>query len=503
MKTRVLLFVFALSIAPLAATQEGFFTWNLLWSGSWYKSVPRAEEGFPAAEDIFSGGTLFNRADFRLGIAQDFSFRLIATDRRDIPFDDNDRRAGFHPGIGMYHRPSGSRFLAGVQSEYGLPARIRNVWLRSVPFMESRSPSSRDLKLEPSARDEREMYLYLALPPDFLPGLGLFASAALDADHNPALGAGFGLELGNAVLRIESFYTQKTLDARSVSTWFSESPPLPERDFRIYSAAIIFNAPRLGFACDWAVSEMFAWGRGTYGNFALRLGNRPWRFSLAGDGASSRFADRNGSTAASAAGAGFRLAARTEYFLPRSGLLRFQSILRAPALDEDFERGSVSVFYRRPAPTAAQRREGAQRIRFSRASVSFNRDARTPERSIDTLNALAGFNFGLLSAAFSAGYTGLSALEANSETSALFQPGFFENFESFRATGELGLNSSPFNIRTRLSYTTRANTDPLWEFSLNCSFRPSRWSRLTLNIAATDFPGKWNYTISWRYGVNQ
>ena len=249
MKSRTLLFVLVAGIFPCMATEpaaetrqdrasppEPLFTWDLLWTGSWYRSVPRADDGFPSREEIFSGGTLFNRGDLRLGMpGQNLLFRFMATDKRDVPFEDDDGRAGFNPALGMYHTASSSRFLVGVQNEHGLPARINNVWVRSVPFMESRSLSSRDLKIEPAAKDESETYLYLALPHRFLPGFDAFASAALDAEQNPALGAGIGLEWANAVVRIEGFYTQKELSPRTASTWFSEAPPLPERDFKLYS----------------------------------------------------------------------------------------------------------------------------------------------------------------------------------------------------------------------------------------------------------------------------
>ena len=489
------------TVFPCRAAAAPLFTWDLQWAGSWYKSLPRAENGFPSGKDIFPGGTLFSRSDFRLGMpGQDLSFRFMATDKRLLPLEDDDGRAGFNPALGIYHTSSGSRFLMGVQSEHGLPARLSNVWVRSVPLMESRSPSSRDLKPEPAARDESEAYLYLALPPGLLPGragFDAFAAASLDAEQNPSLAAGVGLERFGAVVRLEGFYTQKQLPAREISSWFSEAPPLPERDFRIYSLGTIFNSERFAFAGDWAMSETFAWGRDSYGNFALRLGNRPWRLSLAGDGAGSRFVDRNGS----AVGAGFRLAARGEHFWPRSGLLRFQSVLRAPAFGEDFERGSFSVFYRPPAPTAAQRREGAQLVRFSRASVSFNRDARVPEKTTDTLNGLVGFNLGPFSTVFSCTLNSLTAFEEKGSTPPLFRPTLFESFESFRVLGEWGFSLRYVTVRTRLGYTTRSEKDPVWEFSLNASFRPGRWGRLTLNIATTDFPEKWHYTLSWRYGA--
>ncbi|MCL2232564.1 MAG: hypothetical protein FWB99_05740 [Treponema sp.] len=499
MKSQAMLFIFVLGVFPCMA-EESLFTWDLFWAGSWYKSVPRADGGLPPKEDIFPGGTLFNRGDLRLGVpGQNLLFRFMATDKRVLPFEEDDGRAGFNPALGMYHTASGSRFLMGVQSEHGLPARINNVWVRSVPFMESRSPSSRDLKPEPAAKDESETYLYLALPHGFLPGFDAFASAALDAEKNPALGAGLGLEFADAVVRLEGFYTQKELPPRTASAWFSEAPPLPERDFRIFSLGMMFNSPGAGFAADWAISETFAWGRGMYGSFSLRLGSSPWRFSLAGDGATDRFADRSGA----AVGSGFRLAARGERFWPRSGLLRFQSVLRAPAFDADFERGSFSVFYRPSAATARERRENPRFLRFSRASIGFNRDARRPEKTVDTLNGLVGFNLGPLSTVFSCALNSLSVFEEGGGTPPLFRPSAFESFDSFRVSGELGFSAGLFTVRSRLGYTTRAEKDPIWDFSFAGSFRPGRWGRLTLNIAATDFPEKWNYTLSWRFAVQQ
>ena len=520
MKSRITIFFLVVGVLPCMGVEPAaevrqnrgsppgkpLFTWDLLWTGSWYRSVPRAESGFPPIKDFFPGGTLFNRGDLSLTLPrQDLSFRFMATDKRVLPVEDENTKAGFNPGLGMYHNASGSRFLQGVQSEYGLPARINNVWLRSVPFMEYRGPSSRDLKTEPAAKDKGESYLYLALPAALVPGFGAFASAGLDAGQNPALGGGIGLGdpggaasgAAGAEFRLEGYYTQKTLPPRTISTWFSQAPPLPERDFRIYALAMIFNSPRAAFASDWAWSETFAWGRGMYGNFALRLGDKPWRFSLAGDGAGSRFAGRDGSTL----GAGFRVAAKGERFWPRSGYLRFQGIFRGPAVGEAFQRSSLSVYFRPSAPSAKAARENTFPIRFSRASLDFNRDARTPAKTDDTLAALFGFYLGPISAVFSCSLHSLSSLEEGG-TPPLFQSTVFETFESFKISGELGFNAGIFNLRTTLGYTTRAEKDPIWEPSVNASVRPGKWGRLSLNIAATDFPGKWNYTLSWRFAVN-
>ena len=489
---------------PKAAREQPLFTWDLLWTGSWYNSVKIEDGETPPAEDVFSDGTLYNRGDLTLTLpALDLSFRFLATDKRLVPFRDDDNKAGFNPGLAAYHNTSGSRFLHGVQSEYGLPARINNVWLRSAPFMESRQPSSRDLKTEPAAKDKSETYLYLGLPQNILPTVNAFASTAIDENFNPAFGSGIGYDKGGTEFRLEGFYTQKKLPPRKVSTWFSSSPPLPERDFNIIAFAAFFNSPLAAFATDWAFSETYAWGEGIYGNFALRLGNKPWRFSLASDWAGSRFADRGGSTA----GAGFRLSAKTERFWPRSGLLRFQGTIRSPGLEEDLNRGNLSIYFRPSAPSAAAKRNNPFLVRFSRASLGISRDARNPLKTADNLDALFGLNFGPFSSVFSFHLHSLSVLDQKSEAPPLFSSPFYEAFDSFKVSGELGWKLSNFplgamDIKTRVGYTTRANKEPIWDLSYNCSVRPGKWGRIGLKIASTDFPEKWNYTLSWRFSYS-
>ena len=498
-----LVFLLFLNTAPVRGAENTkkpggppHFTWDLLWTGSWYKSIKTEDGESPGIEDLFDGGTLYNRGGITLGMPKlDLSFRFLATDKRLLPITEDDTKAGFNPGFGLYHNGSGSRLLWGVQGEYGLPARVKNIWLRSLPYMESRSPSSRDLKTEPAAKDESDAYLHLGLPQDILPGFAAFASAVLDNDLNPAFGGGLGLEISHFEFLLEGFFTRKELPPRKITTWFSDSPPLPERDFRIFALGFIFNSPYVTLAADWALSETFAWGRDMYGNAALTLGNKPWRFSLALDGAGSRFTDRNGS----AAGSGFRLGTKGERYWPRSGLLRFQGTFRSHAVDEPFDRGSLSIYFRPSAPTAAEKRNNSFPVRFSRASLSMSRDARNPEKTADSFDALAGFSFGPLSAVFSCSLHCLSCLDDENETWPLFRPQFFEKFDSFKVSGEFSFKIGIFDLRTRLAYTARENKDPLWEPSINCSVKPGKWGRIGLRVASTDFPDKWEYTLSWRF----
>jgi hypothetical protein len=167
--------------------KQPLFTWDLLWTGYYSSGTKNVDEDFSSPDDFFSGGTLYNRGDLGFGIPRlDLSLRFLAADKRLVPLVDDDGKAGFNPGFGIYYHGSGSRFLYGVQSEYGLSARINNVWVRGIPVMESRSQSSRDLKVEPAAKDESEAYLYLGLPRNILPGLDAFASAGMDLDQNLA-----------------------------------------------------------------------------------------------------------------------------------------------------------------------------------------------------------------------------------------------------------------------------------------------------------------------------
>ena len=496
--TTLLLFVLAVFPCmgvenPKKPEAKPLFTWDLNWTGSWYKNIKIPKEESLSAEDFFSGGTLYNRANVSLGIPRlDLSFRFLATDKRLMPPQEDDGKAGFNPGAGIYHYRSGSRLIYGAQNEYGLPARIRNVWLRSVPFMETRSPSSRDLKAEPSAQDKAETYIYLALPP--IQGLSAFASAALDKELNPAFGAGFALGLAGWEMRLEGFYTGKTLAQRKISTWFSSSPPLPERDFDIYAMGMIFSRGSFAFATDWALSETFAWGRDIYGNAALRIGNKPWRFSLAGDGAGRRFTDRNGSMT----GSGFRIASKLERFWPRSGLLRFQGTISSPGPEEDFDRGSFSIYFRPPAPSAAERRNNPRFFRFSRASLSFGRDARKPEKANDSLDAMAAFSLGPFSTILSCALDNNSCLDDAGKAPPLLRLPLFEIFDSFKVSAELGWKPGIFDFVARVGYTIRAEKENLWNLSFNCSVRPAKWGRLGLKIASSDFPDKWEYTVSWR-----
>jgi hypothetical protein len=76
--------------------EKPLFTWDMLYTGYYYSGTKTADEDFSSAEDLFSGGTLYNQGNLNLGIPRlDLSLRLLATDKRLLPFVDDDQKAGF------------------------------------------------------------------------------------------------------------------------------------------------------------------------------------------------------------------------------------------------------------------------------------------------------------------------------------------------------------------------------------------------------------------------
>jgi hypothetical protein len=441
---------------------------------------------------VETGKNAVNRGDLRLSLPWGgFSLRAQVTDRRPA------EAGAFLPekldqglsalGGGIYHHPTGSRLLYGVLDEWGLPARLRSPWIRSVPFPEYHRPQSTDLRIEPSSAKKPEAYLYLGLPP--LGPLGGFFSVLREHDGVPSFGGGFGLDFGGkTVLRIEGFSTGRELPPRKASAWFADPPPLPERDFRFHALGFLFDTPLWGFSSDWGYSETFAFGRDLYGNLGLRLGNRPWQIALAADGAGARYVGRDGSVP----GGGFRAAARLDRKGPRNSLFRLGASLRAPGVGEGFDRSSTQAYYRFPAPPP----RGAPFPRFSRVSLTLNRNAQDRGKVIDSLEGTLGFKWGPWSATAQGNISGRSAW--GEEAPPPFPlPGVSPSFESARVSAELGHGSGGLSLGGKLGYTGKREKEGVWDASLSASIR-GKPGRLSLKLASPVFPRAWTATVSWR-----
>ena len=271
MKNPIMLFVIFLCGRFLSA-EDAVFNWSLLSQGSW--------ENFST-----SGGTFYNRGEFRLNfLSPDLTLRVEVLDRRpsklsvDSPWGDKEKAVTNFLG-GLYHNSSGSRLLYGTLDEWGLSARIRNPWIRSPPYAENHKPLIADLKTAASSAKNDEIYLYLASPfLNVFPGAKLkgFINARTDVsasmleDFKSAFASGFNLILPNKTsISLDAFYTGAVLPPTKNSAWFTYPPPLPERDFRLYSTAILFHNQFISVSGDLALSETFAWGTDMYGNFGV------------------------------------------------------------------------------------------------------------------------------------------------------------------------------------------------------------------------------------------
>lgn len=461
------------NIREISFTEKLGLSWNLLVTASWGGDEP-----------------LINRDDLKL------NFSLLGLTLRTQVINKSFYKPGsfpvpgeFAPGntefsAGLYHKATGSRLLYGIQNEWGLPARIRNPWIRSVPFAENHKASFNELKTEPSSTKEAETYLYLKSPP-----LGIFsgfASVLLDGDFNFALGGGAAARFTKKTsLALEGFYTGRELAPRKESSWFALPPPLPARDFRIYALGLIFHSPFFNLASDWAYSETFAYGRDLYGSLGLRFSLRPWAFSLAADGAGSRYVGRDGSSP----GAGFRTGVRIERRGKKSSLFRAGATLRAPGLGTPFERGAYLAYYHFPSLP------GMFPVKPSRVSFSLNRNASDPQKTEDRLEGVIGLRAGLFRPAFSGT---LTAVTGEEKTPPPFPaPKNFRNFHSAAFSGELSYAPRRFLVKTKLGYTAKKEKEGLWESSLSLTVRQNP-CRFSLKIASPDFPDKWTWEISWR-----
>jgi len=510
--------------------RQATFTWDLLLTGSW-------EEG----------KTLHNRGDLRLGLTQPaLILRAQALDRRPLNFEleqplgesANEAATG---SFGLYHAPTGSRLLYGILDEWGLPARIRSPWIRSAPYVENRKPVMADLRTTVATTRTPEAYLYLSSP-----RIGLFQDSALptslrgftsaqfpaEGDFAPSFSAGLDIGLGKQyALSLEGFYTGAQLPAKESSSWFSDPPPLPVRDFRLSAASLMFTMPYFSLSSDWAWSETFAYGNGLYGNLGIRLNlprslaeavstklsakPGPWSLSFAIDGISERYVGRDGTSPA----AGFRAAGKAEWKGPRSSLFRANTLLRSPDMEEPFNRSSSGLYYRFPAMSA--RAGETFPLRISRVSLNTDRNASDLRKIADGIDASLGLSFGLPPMQLPAVFLPKSSaktvakpksypLGINLSTSINwlgssedvpspypFSPAHQE-FDSAKTTCELIWSPGIFQFRTRWGYTTYAKKDDLWEASFSTAVRFSH-GRFSVRVASPTFPEKWNCTLSWRF----
>jgi hypothetical protein len=461
-----------------------------LWSGSWE-----------------SEKNLSSRAQLTLDMPEHgLGFRVQLTDRRKAgnwnAFTESfSGPEGAFPltalSGGVYHDVTDSRLLYGMVSTYGLASRIRSPWIRGSPFVENHAASLSDLKTETSSTALPSWYLYLGSPVlDLSNNVDFKVFGAFSMESEGERGNTFSFSGGkpgftagsdvifskNGLVRLETYYTEGTIPARNASAWFSERPSLPERNFALYAGSLVFTVPAFGFAVDGAYSETFAYGKGFYGNAAVRFGNRPWRFSLAADGAGSRYVGPDGGENI----AGFRFAAKLEHRGKRGSLLKFDALLRSSETSynapEDYwdlagqpNRCSLGAYYRLPS--------GKSPFGLSRVSFKLSGDGRDVKKKTGGAELLAG----------------LKLWQFTSETQLKLsgiQDAAGSRYDSFRLHEGVIWNRDFLQYRAGLGFQAVSGKETVWDFSLSAALRVKQgWFKVKLDSAVV--PKDWTWTLSW------
>jgi len=492
----------------LAAESAPVLDWSLLWSGSW------EEKTFTFRDEPGLSGTLGNRGEFKLHfLPPNLTLRGQVLDKRPLnfslepPWGDPDKWVTNYTG-GLYHKTTGSRLLYGTLDEWGLPARLRNPWIRSPSYAENHKPVITDLKTAASSTKEDEAYLYLSssslkLFPDV--NLRTFISAQSEVDEfTPTFSGGldFTFKKTNSLL-LETFYTDKTLPPSKASAWFSDTPPLPEREFRLFAAGLLFTNPDFSVSSDFALSETFAVGRDIYANLgiswspSLPFGNKskPLLISLSADGAGERFICRDGVNH----GEGFRCAAKIEWKDRNSSLIKINTVLRGPGFGEDFNRSSSGFYWRFPSSAAIRNNT----LRLTRISLSADRNAVNPLKISDSFSGNLGISLNMrqigiknpLGINLSGSIKGLAGINGATSPFPVLDKDW--SWETADINCEFIWSIGVFQFRSKAGCDFFPKKDEKWELSFSTIIR-SKMGRLSLKASSSDFPEKWNWTASWK-----
>jgi hypothetical protein len=346
------------------------------------------------------------------------------------------------------------------------------------------------LKTDPAASSENALSIRLVSPSL----LGWQMSAVFTAEEKHGSNSfflGANKAVGKRIQTAAEFYYQgAALPVRKASEWFSDKPPLPERDTQIYAGTFHILSPIVSAAADIAYSETFAFGRGMYGNLGLQFGNRPWRFSLAADTVTPRFVDSAGAVP----GQGFRIGGKIEYFLPRGELWRVETALRGYGDGEDaFTRSSSTFYYHFPTAKSM--------FSLSQVSLSASRNAINNAKILDSWHFNIGVNVGRLRAKASCTLDEYT----HDDTPSPFPDrecryvvhGWKIDGEVAVPLGFLTLSAS-LGCHKTLDTGTAQWKDAEIPFSVSAQFHNVP-GRVTVKIAVTDFPQNWNLNVSWRF----
>jgi hypothetical protein len=277
----------------------------------------------------------------------------------------------------------------------------------------------------------------------------------------------------------------RNLRSRSGDAWCSsDKPPLPQREATLLAGSAVFTSPHIAAASDIAWSSTFAYGRDMYGNLALSLKFHPLFLYLGADLLGDRYVDRDGKIADGL----FRLSSRVEYRFPRQALLRFNFLLRSPALGDAPDRLELDGRYQFPSLS-----RNAPSWGFSRLSLGYQRSASEPEGiggpSIDSFSGGMAFITGPLRPALSWKVQSLSG--AGDST-----------FEALDLSAQVSWPLRQWQIRAGLGYAQERDKTGIWEGTLSAAYRWS-WGRVSAKLGFSSKEGSpftYEMTVTHQWG---
>ncbi|MDR2602316.1 MAG: hypothetical protein LBC53_07695 [Spirochaetaceae bacterium] len=439
--------------------QARAFRTDVLWRASWVKD-----------ED------LTNRVDLRFYTPGGFSLRAEGFDKRDSVFWEDIEGGKNNFGFAAYQNKFNSRIVFGQMNRFGLASRTSGIWGRSVPFAESHQKSGADLKTSFTAKKNPSLFFQLGSPSIFPVSVfaSVFSNPDLDekpdgVDATPASrwlkdadfsgGASFNFNKTSA-LNLEGYYKKQKLPEKKTASWFSREPWLPEREFLFYAASAFFYTPFLILAGDAAFSKSFAWGKDIYANAALSLYIKSWTFSIAADGAGSRYMGKDGTTE----GKGFRAASKIEWQGENGSSFKASSALSAAFWNEPFTKSSSQVNYRPPSFKNSA-------LTISSVSIAFKRDGESRLQITDGYEAALSFHAGPFTPAIKYGFQGAAQEEAGGLIIPYPVPDSYYRDVSKTLSLETALSYSIFYAKISAVRKETEKKEAEWRTAFYCSLK--------------------------------
>lgn len=469
------------SLCAFFAFAENQFEIFMLEQGSWDKN-------------------LFNRVEVRLIGPFGLSLRTQLLDKRPVPPWGNWSEGIIEPGFGLYHTSTGSRVLYGKLETYGLAWRTRNIGSRTLPWYNLHGASGADLKNNVSASKEASIFCnfgtnefvfgdFLGFERDFFGVSGRF-SALFDKEYALFINSAGNFRINkNHKIRLEGLYTEKKLSEHLQNAWFSENPVLPGRDMRFFALNLLYERHFVGFTVDFARSQMFMRGEDVYLNAALRIGNRPWRASLAADVSGPAFIGSDGTTV----GAGMRAGGRFEWFGKGTTKLFLESKLNADGIESPFDGSFSRVAFYFPAFHGFL-------ISPTRIVLDTERESVSKMLLKDDFSATIGFRIGPARAALKYSISGFH--EAKPDDLVIPYPvPCARNFGEAVSSAEFSYPFSFVTLKCSTAFRIREGKESVWNKTVSVTARLKR-GRLSVRFSDNN-DGGINWAVSWRLAMNK